>query len=303
MKLRRHKNIRRSLRFYRLAFDIKDPYHVLVDGTFLTHALQNKVHVKEQLPKMLDGRATPMVTNCVMQELRSLGSNALGAAIIAKGYYRIKCGHDRGIGACACIREQVGNANARKFLVASQDPELQKLLREVPGVPVLRLNGPCPLVEEPSDVSRQRAAEGDAVRLAPAHWEMPKLPELRARGEAAKEAAAAPVKKRKVKGQNPLSCLKSKKVKPTPPRRPVPPQGADALAKTPKRVRSRRMGTRTRAESAELIDPRGANTIQASLAEADAPAPVAARQVITSSSQLAGQSDAPARRKKKRRQT
>ena len=40
---------------------------------------------QEQLPKMLEGRTTPMVTNCVLEEFRSLGDRALGAAIIAKG--------------------------------------------------------------------------------------------------------------------------------------------------------------------------------------------------------------------------
>lgn len=34
---------------------------------------------------MLEGRSTPMVTNCVLEELRALGERALGAAIIAKG--------------------------------------------------------------------------------------------------------------------------------------------------------------------------------------------------------------------------
>ena len=44
---------------------------------------------QEQLPKMLEGRSTPMVTNCVLEELRSLGDRALGAAIIAKGWLRL----------------------------------------------------------------------------------------------------------------------------------------------------------------------------------------------------------------------
>ena len=35
---------------------------------------------------MLEGRSTPMVTTCVLEELRSLGDRALGAAIIAKGW-------------------------------------------------------------------------------------------------------------------------------------------------------------------------------------------------------------------------
>lgn len=40
---------------------------------------------QEQLPKMLEGRTTPMVTNCMLEELRAQGDRSLGAAIIAKG--------------------------------------------------------------------------------------------------------------------------------------------------------------------------------------------------------------------------
>jgi len=115
----------------------------MVDGPFITHALQNRIHIKEQLPKLLDGRATPMVTGCILAELRELGDRALGAAIIAKGFYRVKCGHTEPVGAARCVCEQIGKNNERKFLVATQDTELVRSLRQIPGVPLIRLNGQC----------------------------------------------------------------------------------------------------------------------------------------------------------------
>merc|ERR1719253_806534 len=110
----------------------------MVDGPFITHALQNRIHIKEQLPKLLDGRTTTMVTNCIMAELRSLGDRALGAAIIAKGYYRVKCDHVAPVSAARCICEQIGKNNERKFMVATQDPDLVRNLRRIPGVPLIR---------------------------------------------------------------------------------------------------------------------------------------------------------------------
>lgn len=220
----------------------------MVDGTFLTHALQNKLHVKEQLPKILSGRVTPMVTGCVLAELRSLGDRALGAAIIAKGYYRVKCSHATAVGASQCIKEQVGDRNERKFLVASQDPRLVRELREVPGVPVLRLNGPVPFLEEPSTASRAVANAGEQKKLKASDWEKPRLPVLRAAEAKAAEANSKPKKLKGPKGANPLSCLQ-----PKPKPKEAAPKPAEAPPAAAKRTRSRRMGTRTRAEAESLL--------------------------------------------------
>lgn len=212
MRVKRAKNHRRILRFFRLAFNLKEPYRVLVDGPFISHALHHKFHVKEQLPKMLSGGATLMVTNCIMAELRSLGDSALGAAIIAKGYYRIKCGHDRPISAARCVCEQIGKDNERSFMVATQDNELAWSVRQVPGVPLIRLNGPVPSIEDPSVVSKAAASARETQKLNPSNWELPKLPELKEREAKAAELAARPPKKRKgPKGPNPMSCKKKKK--------------------------------------------------------------------------------------------
>lgn len=250
MRVKRHKNHRRIMRFYRLHFGVHEPYHVIVDGTFITHALQQKIHIKEQLPKVLEGRATPMVTGCVMAELRKLGDRAMGAAIIAKGFYRLKCGHDDApLGAAQCVAQQIGESNERRFLVATQDPILSKRLRSVPGVPLLRLHGQVPQLEEPSDVSRGTAGAQEARKMKAKDWEKPKLPELAAKEAKIKELAERPPKKRKgPKCANSLSCKKKKSSGPSRP----PPVKVEPEAPKPKRVRSRRMGTRTREEAERL---------------------------------------------------
>ncbi|CAL1150749.1 unnamed protein product [Cladocopium goreaui] len=246
MRVKRNKNHRRILRFFRLTFGVQEPYHVLVDGTFLTHALQQRIYVKEQLPKMLEGRTTPMVTNCVLEELRSLGDRALGAAIIAKGYYRLKCGHEDPIVASKCIAQQIGQQNERRLLVATQDPELLQTLRDVPGVPLIRLHGPVPQLEEPSKTSQKRKASLETQKVRAAEWEKPKLPKLKAKEIQAKALAEQPKKVRKKKGANPLSCKKSKKSKPG---AGVPTPAPEANPK--RRVRSRRMRAQENPEPSE----------------------------------------------------
>lgn len=193
-------------------FGLQDPYHVLVDGTFIMHALKHRIHIKEQLPKMLGARATPCATSCTMAELRSLGDRASGAAIIAKGYYRVKCGHeDNPINAAQCLCQQISNGNERNFMIATNDTDLVWKLRNRPGIPLLRLNGQVPSLEEPSTKSRivKKAADDEKISLP--DWEKPKLKELAKKEEAAKAAALIPRKRKGPKGANPLSCRKKKK--------------------------------------------------------------------------------------------
>lgn len=274
------------MRFYKMSFGVQEPYRVVVDGTFLSHALESKIHVKEQLPKLLDGRVTPMVTDCIMNELRSLGSRALGAAIIAKGYYRLKCQHGSPIAAAECVRRQLEGGNSRGLLVATQDAELAKAVRERPGVPLIKLNGQVPYLEEPSAASKAAKTAGEAARLKASEWEMPRLPELRDTQRMAKAAAMVPPKKRKgPKGPNPLSCMKAKKKLPQTQSLPqataaAAPASAAEPARQAKRVRSRKMGTR---RAGEPVRPAGAQApavagAPAAAAAAAQPAPRAGKR-------------------------
>jgi len=256
MRVKRQKNFRRSLRFYRLAFNMQQPYKVIVDGPFLTNALQEKIHVREHLLKILGGKVTPMVTTCVLNELRSLGNRGAGAASIATDYYRVKCGHTHNIGAAKCIREQIGSSNDRKLFVATQDSELGLDLRKIPGVPIIRLNGQVPYLEEPSAASKQNLKVDEEKKLQPSRWELPKLVTLEQ--QKALEAAKAerkPAKRKGPKGPNPLSCLKSKKNKQADGASISAPSGSAATSlavdggggqpPTAMRVRARRLGTVT----------------------------------------------------------
>lgn len=72
---------------------------ILVDGTFIMAALKNKIHIKEQFPKILNGKTTPIITDCILKELEMLNNTEgkkadfSGAKLIARGYFRHKCGH------------------------------------------------------------------------------------------------------------------------------------------------------------------------------------------------------------------
>lgn len=87
-----------------------------------------------------------------------------------------------------------------RFLVATQDVELLSGLRLVPGVPLLRLHGGVPHVEEPSEASRSAAKASEGRKRSTGGWEKATMPLLQAREAKAKALAEAPKKLRKKKG-------------------------------------------------------------------------------------------------------
>ncbi|CAD7957560.1 unnamed protein product [Amoebophrya sp. A120] len=97
MKVDRQKKVSKDLRRYKMTFGFHEPYRVLFDPTFIHVALESKIHIKEQLCKILGThKVTPMVTSCGLQELKHLietrGKEFSGALKIAEGFYQIKCG-------------------------------------------------------------------------------------------------------------------------------------------------------------------------------------------------------------------
>ncbi|CBZ51270.1 u3 snoRNP protein, related [Neospora caninum Liverpool] len=95
MKISRRKQFKRVMRFYSVGFGIKEPFKVLVDGTFLTAALKHRLSLADRLPLLLGGPCTIMVTPCIVTELRQLPrEKSVGAIAACKRLRRFKCGHD-----------------------------------------------------------------------------------------------------------------------------------------------------------------------------------------------------------------
>lgn len=55
MKIKRQKQAKKTLSFYKYNFNFREPFQILIDGTFCQAALKNKIQIKEQLPKYLMG--------------------------------------------------------------------------------------------------------------------------------------------------------------------------------------------------------------------------------------------------------
>lgn len=213
MKTSRHKKARKNLAFYINNFKFRQPYQVLIDGTFAFAALENKFNIQEQLPKYFQAETKLLTTACIILETEKLGSfnkAVIGAMQIIKQYAIHKCGHEKNpMTGSKCLRSMVGKNNPSRYIIATQDRELQENIRKIPGVPLMYLHGKAPTLEAPSEAS-QKHADRIKRKLGTNIWEKENVETLKKEAGLVKEPEPKK-KKRKKGGPNPLSCLKKKK--------------------------------------------------------------------------------------------
>jgi U3 small nucleolar RNA-associated protein 24 len=84
----------------------------------------------------LYAKATPIITSCVMAELEKLGPKYRIALQIARNenWTRLKCDH-KGTYADDCLVDRV--LKDRIYLVATNDRDLKRRIRKIPGVPLI----------------------------------------------------------------------------------------------------------------------------------------------------------------------
>lgn len=225
---------------YERYFGVRQPYQVLVDAKFCEDTLKWKLPLAEKMPEILGGgHVKLMTTPCIMEELRKCDARAQaqglpgGALFVAKRFEQRHCKHDRLKSAEDCIRDLIlTDQNPQHYCVASQDYELRRSLHACPGVPIVFITKGIIAMEAPTKRTLEEARRREAEKLLkPALIDKQVIAkQMKDAGEtgASVEAADPPVKKRKKKSPNPLSCLK-KKDKPT--------QGSESACTKKKRKR------------------------------------------------------------------
>uniref|UniRef100_A0A8C6T1E1 UTP23 small subunit processome component n=1 Tax=Neogobius melanostomus TaxID=47308 RepID=A0A8C6T1E1_9GOBI len=198
MKIKRQKQAKKTISFYKYNFSFREPFQILVDGTFC-----QAVHL--------------CTTNCALKELESLGNELYGAKLILQRYQVRKCAHFKDpIPASECLLSMLGKTNPHHYFVATQDHTLTTGLKEIPGVPLFYIILNTIVLDKPSQASLdyvEKVQLGELV--SPGQQEsIRSLKEEQGLGQKDVERRG---RKRKRKGPNPLSCLKKKKkAEPTP---------------------------------------------------------------------------------------
>ncbi|VDM99417.1 unnamed protein product [Thelazia callipaeda] len=202
MKVKRYKRAKRILSVYRHNFGLQPPYRVLLDGTFALAALQNKINLREQMPKYLNDEVDICVTSCVLKELENLGSTVYGALHICKQFDIEPCPHEPIRTAVECIKHMARRMKRKKiYLFATQDYELTKALKQIPGAPILFIKFNGIMIDRPSEITMQEVEKPKD--------ELKQVKELK---KAVFGEEKRLIRKRKrAKGPNPLSVKKKKK--------------------------------------------------------------------------------------------
>lgn len=117
---------------------LRPPYSVLVDTNFLSHTVQRKLPLLESMMDCLYAKCIPVITSCVMAELEKLGPKYRIALRIARDerWQRLPCDH-AGVYADDCIMDRV--VKHRVYIVATNDKDLVRRIRKVPGVPIMNV--------------------------------------------------------------------------------------------------------------------------------------------------------------------
>ena len=125
-----------SALFFASNTNIRPPYQVIIDTNFINFSIQNKLDIFKSMMDCLLAKCNPCITDCVIAELEKLGHKYRLALRLAKDprMRRLTCCH-RGTYADDCIVDRI--SQHRCYIVGTNDKDLKKRIRKIPGVPVL----------------------------------------------------------------------------------------------------------------------------------------------------------------------
>ena len=126
------------------------PYHVLIDTNFINFSIQHKLDIFKSLMDCLLAKAIPCVTDCVIAELEKMGHRYRLALKLTKDprFKRLPCDH-KGTYADDCLVDRV--KQHRCYIVATNDKDLKRRIRKVPGVPLLSVGNHKYVIERLSE--------------------------------------------------------------------------------------------------------------------------------------------------------
>mmetsp|Transcript_21882 Transcript_21882/g.62094 ORF Transcript_21882/g.62094 Transcript_21882/m.62094 type:complete len:201 (-) Transcript_21882:146-748(-) len=122
--------------FFQYNTNLRPPFHILLDTNFINMSIQMKLDIFKASMDCLLAKCIPCITDCVMAELEKLGTKHRLALRLAKDprFKRLTCQH-RGTYADDCIFERVQQHKC--YIVGTNDKDLKRRIRKVPGVPII----------------------------------------------------------------------------------------------------------------------------------------------------------------------
>lgn len=164
MRGKRAKTYKKLMEKFSITFGFREPYQVLVDDELVKDCLRFSMEVGPALERTLRGKVKPMITQCCMRHLYAIKNEpGIDKAIeFAKTLERRRCGHHpedfpQPKSTIDCIYSVVDGKgkgeNKHRYVVASQDQDLRRMLRQIPGVPLIYVSRSVMIMEPMADVT------------------------------------------------------------------------------------------------------------------------------------------------------
>ncbi|KAF4345600.1 rRNA-processing UTP23 [Fusarium beomiforme] len=176
MRGKRSKQYRKLMEQFSQTFGFREPYQVLVDAEMVRDSSRFKMDLEPALSRTVHGKVKPMITQCEIRKLYAVRNEpGVHEAIdLAKTLERRRCGHHpddypEPLSTRECLRSVVDPKdtlqNKHRYVVASQDQEVRKMLRGIRGVPLIYIKRSVMILEPMADESVQVRAKEERSKF------------------------------------------------------------------------------------------------------------------------------------------
>ncbi|EON97284.1 putative rrna-processing protein utp23 protein [Phaeoacremonium minimum UCRPA7] len=158
---------------YAIHFGFREPYQCLLDADMIRDASRFVMDLVPALERTLHGQVKPMVTQCTMRHLYARNKEPGMDKVIdhAKTFERRRCGHHpdqfpEPQSTMDCLRSVVGTeSNKHRYVVATQDHDVRRMFRQVPGVPLIYIERSIMLLEPMAGATSRVAAKEEREKF------------------------------------------------------------------------------------------------------------------------------------------
>ncbi|NXF20731.1 UTP23 protein, partial [Rhodinocichla rosea] len=211
MGVTRQKHAKKIMGFYKHNFQFREPFQVLLDGTFCQAALRNKIQIREQLPGYLDG-AAQLCTTRYGGEQRRPGGGGLRVTCRRLGASSDPAALPKAARTAGPAVAPLCEGGPGGSLPTRSDQELSNKVKRKPGIPLLFIIQNTMVLDKPSPKSLAFVQKLQTNQLVP-EYQKQSIVELKEKEGLVKQEGEKRRKRKRAGGPNPLSCLKKKKKK------------------------------------------------------------------------------------------
>lgn len=129
---------------------IGPPFNVMVDSTFLSYSIKNRLDMMKGFKDCLHDKVIPCIPECVVVELEKQSRFKSVLKIINDHrFQRLHCAHKKSIYTDECILHRI--TQHKNYIVATCDRDLRKRIRKIPDVPILYIRDHRYIIERMPD--------------------------------------------------------------------------------------------------------------------------------------------------------